>query len=110
MALRSRPSLLQNAVRFTAEQDSLNGSVLGPDIKPGSPEFELFITEVHREMTTKAGQKCTAIRRIMVPEAHVQAVNAALVRAAGRDENWPPGAARYADGCFGLFGATRGRA
>ena len=78
MALRSRPSLLQNAVRFTAEQDSLNGSVLGPDIKPGSPEFELFITEVHREMTTKAGQKCTAIRRIMVPEAHVQAVNAAL--------------------------------
>ena len=65
-------------MRFTAEQDSLNGSVLGPDVAPGSPEFDLFITEVHREMTTKAGQKCTAIRRIMVPEAHVQAVNAAL--------------------------------
>ncbi|MDO7618058.1 MAG: aldehyde dehydrogenase family protein, partial [Planktomarina temperata] len=78
MALRSRPSLLQNAVRFTSEQDSLNGSVLGPDIEPGSAEFDLFITEVHREMTTKAGQKCTAIRRIMVPEAHLQAVTAAL--------------------------------
>ena len=54
-------------MRFTAEQDSLNGSVLGPDIEPGSTEFDLFITEVHREMTTKAGQKCTAIRRILVP-------------------------------------------
>ena len=78
MVLRSRPSLLQNAVRFTAEQDSLNGSVLGPDIEPGSTEFDLFITEVHREMTTKAGQKCTAIRRIMVPEAHLQSVTAAV--------------------------------
>ncbi|WP_299650627.1 phenylacetic acid degradation bifunctional protein PaaZ [uncultured Tateyamaria sp.] len=72
--LRSNANLLDNAVRFTAEQDSLNASVLGPDATPGTPEFDLFVKEVQREMTAKAGQKCTAIRRIMVPEAHVDAV------------------------------------
>ncbi|WP_299608530.1 phenylacetic acid degradation bifunctional protein PaaZ [uncultured Tateyamaria sp.] len=72
--LRSNANLLDNAVRFTAEQDSLNASVLGPDAVPGTPEFDLFVKEVQREMTAKAGQKCTAIRRIMVPEAHVDAV------------------------------------
>ncbi len=66
--LRATPNLLQNAVRFTAEQDSLNASVLGPDATPGTPEFDLFLEEVVREMTAKAGQKCTAIRRIMVPQ------------------------------------------
>lgn len=70
--LRGNDNLLDNAVRFTAEQDSLNASVLGPDAVPGTPEFDLFIKEVQREMTAKAGQKCTAIRRIMVPDAHVQ--------------------------------------
>lgn len=72
--LRGHPNLLANAVRFTAEQDSLNASVLGPDAEPGTPEFDLFIKEVGREMTAKAGQKCTAIRRIMVPEREVDAV------------------------------------
>lgn len=76
--LRSTPHLLQNAVRFVAEQDSLNASVLGPDAGPGTAEFDLFIAQAHNEMTTKAGQKCTAIRRIMVPEAHLDAVSAAL--------------------------------
>ncbi|APX13180.1 phenylacetic acid degradation bifunctional protein PaaZ [Tateyamaria omphalii] len=76
--LRGNPNLLNNAVRFTAEQDSLNASVLGPDAGPGTPEFDLFVNEVQREMTAKAGQKCTAIRRIMVPEAHVEAVIAAI--------------------------------
>ena len=76
--LRATPHLLDNAVRFVAEQDSLNASVLGPDAAPGTPEFDLFIREVHREMTTKAGQKCTAIRRIMAPAAQVEAVLAAL--------------------------------
>jgi len=56
LKLRSSPHLLEQAVRFVAEQDSLNASVLGPDAAPGSPEFELFIKEVTREMTTKAGQ------------------------------------------------------
>ncbi len=77
-ALRSRPDILNNAVRFTAEQDSLNASVLGPDVTPDSPEFELFLDEVVREMTTKAGQKCTAIRRIIVPRAIEGAVAEAL--------------------------------
>ena len=72
--LRSNANLLDNAVRFTAEQDSLNASVLGPDAVPGTPEFDLFVKEVQREMTAKAGQKCTAIRRIMVPAAQVDAV------------------------------------
>ena len=76
--LRSTPNLLANAVRFTAEQDSLNASVLGTDAVPGTPEFDLFITEVEREMTAKAGQKCTAIRRIMVPDAQMGAVIEAI--------------------------------
>jgi oxepin-CoA hydrolase/3-oxo-5,6-dehydrosuberyl-CoA semialdehyde dehydrogenase len=76
--LRSNPALLERSVRFTAEQDSLNASVLGPDSGPDTPEFDLFVKEVHREMTAKAGQKCTAIRRIMVPAETVDAFIAAL--------------------------------
>lgn len=72
--LRSARNILENSVRFVAEQDSLNGSILGPDAVPGTPEFDLFVKEVQREMTTKAGQKCTAIRRIMVPDEQVGAV------------------------------------
>ena len=78
LMLRSTPHLLENAVGFVAEQDSLNASVLGADAAPGTAEFDLFIKEAHREMTTKAGQKCTAIRRIMAPAAHVDAVIEAL--------------------------------
>jgi oxepin-CoA hydrolase/3-oxo-5,6-dehydrosuberyl-CoA semialdehyde dehydrogenase len=76
--LRSSEHLLRNSVRFIAEQDSLNASVLGPDAAPGTAEFDLFVREVHAEMTTKAGQKCTAIRRMFAPEAHVPAVIEAL--------------------------------
>ncbi len=78
LKLRSNPKLLQNSVRFTSEQDSLNASVLGPDAIPDTPEFDLFVKEVQREMTAKAGQKCTAIRRVMVPEAQIDAVISAL--------------------------------
>ncbi|MFT7254381.1 MAG: oxepin-CoA hydrolase/3-oxo-5,6-dehydrosuberyl-CoA semialdehyde dehydrogenase [Paracoccaceae bacterium] len=80
LTLRTTPNLLQNAVRFTAEQDSLNASILGPDAGPGTPEFDLFISEVAREMTAKAGQKCTAIRRIIAPDPFVQPVIEALSR------------------------------
>ncbi len=73
-SLRSAPPILSNAIRFVAEQDSLNSSVLGPDATPGTPEFDLFVKEVAREMTTKAGQKCTAIRRIFAPRPIVPAV------------------------------------
>ncbi len=74
LKLRSNPVILSNSVRFAAEQDSLNSSILGPDAGPGTAEFDLFIKEVTREMTAKAGQKCTAIRRIIAPEALVQPV------------------------------------
>jgi len=72
--LRSNPCVVANSVRFVAEQDSLNASILGPDALPGTPEFDLFIHEVHNEMTVKAGQKCTAIRRILVPQEQLDAV------------------------------------
>lgn len=72
--LRSAPHILKNSIRFVAEQDSLNASILGPDATPGTPEFDLFVKEVQREMTAKAGQKCTAIRRILAPKAQVDAV------------------------------------
>jgi oxepin-CoA hydrolase/3-oxo-5,6-dehydrosuberyl-CoA semialdehyde dehydrogenase len=78
LALRSAPHILEHSIRFVAEQDSLNASVLGPDAVAGTPEFDLFIKEVTREMTTKAGQKCTAIRRIFAPRATVPAVIEAL--------------------------------
>ena len=83
-ALRAHPGLMERGVRFTAEQDSLNASILGPDAVPGTPEFDLFIKEVTREMTVKAGQKCTAIRRIIAPEASVQPVIEALRAALGK--------------------------
>ncbi|RST84488.1 phenylacetic acid degradation bifunctional protein PaaZ [Aquibium carbonis] len=76
--LRGNRNLLDNAVRFVAEQDSLNATILGPDAAPGTPEFDTFVREVHREMTAKAGQKCTAIRRILVPAAHREAVIEAI--------------------------------
>lgn len=76
--LRSAPHILKNSIRFVAEQDSLNASILGPDAVAGTPEFDLFVKEVQREMTTKAGQKCTAIRRIFAPDAQVEAVIEAL--------------------------------
>jgi oxepin-CoA hydrolase / 3-oxo-5,6-dehydrosuberyl-CoA semialdehyde dehydrogenase len=76
--LRSHPSIGSNAVRFIAERDSLNAAVLGPDAGPGTPEFDLFVKEVAREMTVKAGQKCTAIRRVMVPRQHAASAAAAI--------------------------------
>ncbi|MBJ90660.1 MAG: phenylacetic acid degradation bifunctional protein PaaZ [Woeseia sp.] len=65
--LQQHPRVVSESVHFTAETDSLNSSILGPDSTPGTPEFDLFINEVKREMTSKAGQKCTAIRRIIAP-------------------------------------------
>ena len=78
LKLRSSKVILENSVRFVAEQDSLNASILGPDAEPGTPEFDLFIKEVSREMTTKAGQKCTAVRRIIAPQSQSEAVIEAL--------------------------------
>jgi oxepin-CoA hydrolase/3-oxo-5,6-dehydrosuberyl-CoA semialdehyde dehydrogenase len=78
MKLQSHPVIARESVRFIAERDSLNASILGPDAAPGTPEFDLFIKEVAREMTVKAGQKCTAIRRAMAPAEQLDAVEEAL--------------------------------
>ncbi|MDT8411803.1 MAG: phenylacetic acid degradation bifunctional protein PaaZ [Vicingaceae bacterium] len=76
--LKAHPRLLEEAVPFNMEADSLNASILGEDAVPGTEEFDLFIKEVQREMTVKAGQKCTAVRRIIVPEKLVEDVQIAL--------------------------------
>lgn len=78
--LKAHPKIIENAVPFNMEADSLNASVLGEDAVPGTPEFDLFIKEVRKEMTVKAGQKCTAVRRIIVPENLVEEVQIALGR------------------------------
>tara|TARA_R110002073_G_scaffold14554_2_gene59337 strand:- start:17244 stop:19742 length:2499 start_codon:yes stop_codon:yes gene_type:complete len=79
--LKAHPRIIQESVPFTMEADSLNASVLGEDAVPGTPEFDLFVKEVRKEMTVKAGQKCTAIRRIIVPEKLVEEVQVALGKA-----------------------------
>jgi oxepin-CoA hydrolase/3-oxo-5,6-dehydrosuberyl-CoA semialdehyde dehydrogenase len=84
MKLQTHPVVARESVRFIAERDSLNASILGPDAAPGTPEFDLFIKEVAREMTVKAGQKCTAIRRAMAPAEHLDAVQAALIERLGK--------------------------
>ena len=68
--LKAHPAIVDNAVRFTMEADSLNAAILGPDARPDSEEFDLFVREVVREVTVKAGQKCTAIRRVFAPRAY----------------------------------------
>ncbi|MFL6722623.1 MAG: phenylacetic acid degradation bifunctional protein PaaZ [Sphingomicrobium sp.] len=78
LKLRSHPVVQRESVKFVAEQDSLNASLLGPDAAPGTPEFDLFVKEVVNEMTVKAGQKCTAIRRAMAPAEHLDAVETAI--------------------------------
>ncbi|MBK1789061.1 phenylacetic acid degradation bifunctional protein PaaZ [Prauserella cavernicola] len=65
--LRAHPAIVRNSVRFNAEADSLNCSILGPDATPGTAEFDLYVKQLVTEMTVKAGQKCTAIRRAFVP-------------------------------------------
>ncbi|MCU0659158.1 MAG: aldehyde dehydrogenase family protein, partial [Polyangiaceae bacterium] len=77
--IRSTPELVARSVRVNAEADSLNASVLGPDIEPGSEVYSAFLADIVRDVTQKAGQKCTAIRRIFVPAAQLDAVRDELV-------------------------------
>jgi oxepin-CoA hydrolase/3-oxo-5,6-dehydrosuberyl-CoA semialdehyde dehydrogenase len=72
--IRTHPAIVRNAVRVNVEADSLNCILLGPDVAPGSPTFEHFKNEVVSEMTVKAGQKCTAIRRVLIPEERTEDV------------------------------------
>ena len=78
--LKSHPQVLRESVKFVAEQDSLNASILGPDAAPGTPEFDLFVTEIVTEMTVKAGQKCTAIRRAMAPPDYLDALEVKIAQ------------------------------
>ncbi|HEX8309377.1 MAG TPA: phenylacetic acid degradation bifunctional protein PaaZ [Allosphingosinicella sp.] len=84
MKLQTHPVIARESVRFIAERDSLNASVLGPDAAPGTPEFDLFIKEIAREMTVKAGQKCTAIRRALAPAEYLDSVQEALIERLGK--------------------------
>jgi oxepin-CoA hydrolase/3-oxo-5,6-dehydrosuberyl-CoA semialdehyde dehydrogenase len=77
--LKNHPQLTAESVPFTMEADSLNAAILGRDAVPGTPEFDLFVKEVRTEMTTKCGQKCTAIRRIIVPQELIEDVQIALI-------------------------------
>jgi oxepin-CoA hydrolase/3-oxo-5,6-dehydrosuberyl-CoA semialdehyde dehydrogenase len=81
--LQAHPRVVSESVAFTAETDSLNSSILGPDALPGTPEFDLYIKEVTREMTAKAGQKCTAIRRIIAPATIAGELVEALAKSLG---------------------------
>ncbi len=81
LKLKSNPALLKENVSFTMEADSLNCIVLGEDIEPGMPEWEIFVREIRKEMTVKAGQKCTAIRRIFVPENKMEEMRKSLAAA-----------------------------
>ncbi len=78
MKLQTHPVIARESVRFIAERDSLNATILGPDAGPGTPEFDLFVREVVTEMTVKAGQKCTAIRRAFAPAEHIDPLEAAI--------------------------------
>ena len=79
--LRANPRIIEHSVPFNMEADSLNSAILGPDAAPGTPEFDLFIKEVRKELTVKCGQKCTAIRRIMVPKPLMDVVQEKLSEA-----------------------------
>ncbi|MFT5599851.1 MAG: oxepin-CoA hydrolase/3-oxo-5,6-dehydrosuberyl-CoA semialdehyde dehydrogenase [Flavobacteriales bacterium] len=76
--LKSMPHIINNSVPFNMEADSLNAIVLGEDCAPGTAEFDIFIKEVGKEMTVKTGQKCTAVRRILVPEKWIEEVQQAI--------------------------------
>ncbi len=89
--LKTLPAIVNNSVRFNMEADSLNASILGTDAVAGTPEFDLFVKEVAREMTSKAGQKCTAIRRVFAPRGQIDALVAALGERLGKTAVGLPG-------------------
>ena len=78
-SLKVHPRVIENSVPFNLEADSLNAAILGPDAEPGTPEFDLFVKEIRNEITIKCGQKCTAVRRIVVPNQHIDAFQDSLV-------------------------------
>ena len=112
LKLRQHPMVIAHSVRFTAETDSLNSSILGPDAAATTPEFELFVREVVREMTVKAGQKCTAIRKALVPAARAGEVTRGAARRArqGRGGRSAPGERAHGTGGLARAAARGARA
>ncbi|MCB9831375.1 MAG: 3,4-dehydroadipyl-CoA semialdehyde dehydrogenase [Planctomycetes bacterium] len=90
--IRSHPRVLEKGVRVNVEADSLNCAILGPDVEPDTETFDLFVRDVTTDLTQKAGQKCTAIRRVIVPEAMVEPLRERLVTELGRVKLGVPGA------------------
>jgi len=90
LKLRSKPNLLAASVHVNVEADSLNAAVLAPDVAPGSPVFDLFVKDVCREITQKAGQKCTAVRRVLVPAALEAAATEAIAARLARTTTGDP--------------------
>ena len=88
--LRAHPDVVARSVRFNAEADSLNCSILGPDATPGTAGFDLYVKQLVTEMTVKAGQKCTAIRRALVPAGQLDAVAEAVAATAGHGRRRQP--------------------
>ena len=109
LKLRSHAVVQRESVRFIAEQDSLNASVLGPDAGPGTPEFDLFVKEVVNEMTVKAGQKCTAIRRAMAPAATSRRGRGRDPRPPRQDHSRRPARRSQPDGRVGQLRPARRR-
>ncbi len=88
--LRAHPAILRHSVPFNMEADSLNAAILGPDALPGTPEFDIFIKEIRKEMTLKAGQRCTGVRRILVPEPLVEDFQKAIGKALSQNRIGDP--------------------
>ncbi len=84
LKLKSNPIILKENVSFTMEADSLNCIVLGEDVDPAKPGWDIFVKEIRKEMTVKAGQKCTAIRRIFVPENMIEEMSKSIIKALGQ--------------------------
>src|SRR5690606_30930353 len=99
--LKSHKRIIEESVPFNMEADSLNASILGEDAIPGTPEFDLFIKEVRNEMTVKCGQKCTAIRRIIVPQNRVEDVQIALGKALDKNHYRRSSSQRGENGSLG---------
>lgn len=104
--LKAHPQVIHEAVPFNLEADSLNCAVLGEDAVPSSPEFNLFIKEVRKEMTTKCGQKCTAIRRVIVPEKYDGRRTNCFGQRAGACCHWRSKSGRRSYGRIGESGAS----
>ena len=107
--VRSHPAIVARGIRVNIEADSLNAAMLGPDAKAGSATFDFFVREVLKEMTIKAGQKCTAIRRILVAAEQLDAVSDALCAQLGQVTVGDPSNAERHDGSAGGHETTTRR-